>query len=589
MFSTRHGPRLRAHSRARKSKANPSRGVIKPLPDEISVDWLYKELVDSAPIGKSGAEDFRWEYLSSQLLSKLPMPGVSAQDRRDRAIEKMLETESMCQTLNEQGYTEKGFGYSAEWFNTVFTSAQAICANICGELSDYSLFEKSRFSAGASTSRKLRRGDPYFKYTSDSGNPLHVTPAAYPYGKALIMSTPGWADCGATIKVVPGNRVTTVPKKTDIDRTIAMEPDLNMALQLAVGSHLRWRLKKFGVDLDDQSFNQHLAFIGSRDGHLATIDLSSASDSISYRLVADLLPFDWYSLLDDLRSPSGELPDGKTIVWEKFSSMGNGFTFELETLLFYSLARAAVEHELSFCSGAWQAANPLASTISVYGDDIICHRAFADVVIRVLSSVGFKTNVEKTFSTGPFRESCGKHYYDGVDVTPFYVRSKLDTVQRVIWLLNSIRRWSYDRTFGLCDPQLWELWLSLRRKYVPDALTGGKDPADTSVLCSPGKPKKRLVALKCNATNLGKYQVLLRYFQGKRETIKDYKPWWARVGEADHFEYSSLDDALIDITDVRLQGSIEPQMIYSVKPSLFRLRPNRELWRPIPLFPKELW
>jgi len=91
---------------------------------------------------------------------------------------------------------------------------------------------------------------------------------------------------------------------------------------------MKKRLGLFGVNLRDQSVNQRYALLGSIDGSLATIDLSSASDTVSYALVMSLLPSGWFDLLDLFRSECVEVPGG-VIELEKFSSMGNAYTFEL--------------------------------------------------------------------------------------------------------------------------------------------------------------------------------------------------------------------------------------------------------------------
>ena len=200
-----------------------------------------------------------------------------------------------------------------------------------------------------------------------------------------------------------------------------------MYMQKAAGNFIRRRLRKrVGIDLNDQRVNQELARVAWGRG-LATIDLSSASDSISTQLVVRLLPVEWYAWLDGLRCKRILIDDHWHEV-EMFSSMGNGFTFELESLLFYALSVASVEakrgircklsHQRPTERDGWR-------TVSVYGDDIIVHRSMYPVLRTVLSYVGFIVNAKKSHTSGPIRESCGKHFYRGLDVTPFYVRRLL--------------------------------------------------------------------------------------------------------------------------------------------------------------------
>ena len=211
---------------------------------------------------------------------------------------------------------------------------------------------------------------------------------------------------GTLARVVPGNIFFTVPKNAETDRGACKEPDWNMFFQKGIGDYIRARLKRVGCDLDDQTLNQRLARAGSIDGSLATIDLSAASDSNSISLVERIVPFELYRVMDDLRSPVTMLPSGEYYTPNMFSSMGNGFTFELESLLFLSLTRAVTS------------LFRIPGRISVYGDDIIAPTKCIPVLLDLLGYCGHRPNTDKTFHTGFFRESCGKHYFHGNDVTP---------------------------------------------------------------------------------------------------------------------------------------------------------------------------
>jgi hypothetical protein len=109
-----------------------------------------------------------------------------------------------------------------------------------------------------------------------------------------------------------------------------------------------------------------------------------------------------------------------TVEYEKISSMGNGATFELETAIF------------------WAISSSVAGDSVVYGDDIIVPTEHAPEVIELLEFCGFKCNPKKTFVSGPFRESCGGHYFQGVDVTPPYFRKRLNSLHPVLTAANAI-------------------------------------------------------------------------------------------------------------------------------------------------------
>jgi hypothetical protein len=233
---------------------------------------------------------------------------------------------------------------------------------------------------------------------------------------------------------------------------------------------------KCGLDLDDQIPNQEMACRGSIDGSLATIDLSSASDTVARELVRFLLPHEWFERLDLCRSKVGLL-DGEWLRYEKFSSMGNGYTFELETLIFWSLAVSCVKLlEL----------DPF--EVRVYGDDIIVPSKAYDYLIEVLTFCGFTANSSKSFREGPFRESCGKDFYDGLEVRPFFQKESLDGVETLFRLANGIRRAANRRVHGLgCDAILRRPWLSVVKALPRTIAQNLKVPAhagDSDGLCS---------------------------------------------------------------------------------------------------------
>jgi hypothetical protein len=184
---------------------------------------------------------------------------------------------------------------------------------------------------------------------------------------------------GVQVEYVQYNKITCVPKNAKTDRTIAIEPTLNGFLQTGVDRFYKKRLRRIGVDLSSQALNKALARIGSLYGCYSTIDLSSASDSMSVQLIKELLPADWFSFLDAIRSPSYSLDNKTPVRYEKFCIMGNGFCFPLETLIF----RAAVEYVMSVCS-----IHPN-RTCAVYGDDIIVPYECALLLIEVLRDLGF--------------------------------------------------------------------------------------------------------------------------------------------------------------------------------------------------------
>lgn len=252
------------------------------------------------------------------------------------------------------------------------------------------------------------------------------------------------------IPIVRGNSFTTVPKDERGDRGICIEPHGNIIAQKAVGNYMKSRLKKKGWDLTKlPAKHADYAARGSVDNSLATIDLSSASDTISTQLVKELLPLDWFILLNRLRC-SETLVDGAWIRCEKFSSMGNGFTFELETVIFLSLC-----HAISAIHG-----DTKTDIISVFGDDIVVDTYLASLLVSLLNEVGFDVNQEKTFTQGHFRESCGADFFHGINVRPVFIKEKpFHEVEKRYTIANRVREISYNfGLFGYCDRSFRRCW-----------------------------------------------------------------------------------------------------------------------------------
>jgi hypothetical protein len=175
---------------------------------------------------------------------------------------------------------------------------------------------------------------------------------------------------------------------------------------------MRYRLREWGLRLNDQDYSVSAMERLARQRDCATIDLSAASDSVAFEVVQWLFPAEWVAVLNAIRSPMYTLDKGKTWTsYEKFSSMGNGTTFPLESALFYALAQACTQ----IAGGSKQ-------NIRVYGDDIVVEKRTAGLLIEALSFLGFRTNTDKTFVFGRFHECCGVDIYDNVDVRPVYLR-----------------------------------------------------------------------------------------------------------------------------------------------------------------------
>lgn len=367
----------------------------------------------------ASVELFRELYQVGSLLSKWTPPSKDEEAARfEAALLKLEETEQQCDEANARLF-ELEYRPIDESIRRVLLSAKAKIRRCLGAPNYAELLNSCSFGPGASVSLPRKRGDALFKFGLDRPTATHSLVAdGFAYG-LLKTEFPSWAQHVKTIDLTLGNQVTTVPKNRKTDRIIAIEPEINSFLQRGIGKMIRRRLTRVGVNLNNQDLNQILAFSGSLDGRLATIDLSSASDTISKELVDYLLPERWADLMNSIRSPVGVLRRNplsreRTWFWKKHSSMGNGYTFELESLIFWALAEAVIDES-----------SVSERRLGIYGDDIVLSVGAVPLLKSVFAYVGFTINERKSFDSGPFRESCGKHYFRGVDVTPIFVRKDL--------------------------------------------------------------------------------------------------------------------------------------------------------------------
>lgn len=313
------------------------------------------------------------------------------------------------------------------------------------------LFQEGDLGSGANL---LGNGGDF--YTKMFSSKLTVTSLAlYTSYRRSIANLPSWADAESNRlraqggpKVVEGNRTQCVPKNVDISRTICVEPTLNMWYQLGLGNIIRKRLKQvFGLDLSVQAdINRELARLGSIDtsqNSFSTLDLESASDSIALNMVNYAFPKWFAELLMFLRSPSTEIA-GERVSLKMVSTMGNGFTFPLQTLIFSAVVSACYQQAGIPCKRLTDA-NP---NWSVFGDDIIVVRKVYHRVVRLLSILGFVVNADKSFYEGPFRESCGNDFFKGHYVRPVYIR-RLNDLQDTYVAFNKLVRWSCQMGINL--------------------------------------------------------------------------------------------------------------------------------------------
>lgn len=317
----------------------------------------------------------------------------------------------------------------------------------------------SAWDIGPGASRGSKYNDWYTKLYASK-----LTGTSPVFYRMYQLSQDGWACKIAAIHQeaalgysrVKGSLASHVPKNYKTSRLICTEPTLNMMAQKAIGSYIEDRLlSEVGIDLSRQpSINRRLARAGSLYKNFCTIDLKSASDTISLTLCKAVLPDRFFRSLLLARSPVTRLPEmDKTVKLAMISSMGNGFTFPLQTMIFSAIVQAVYD-----MNGLRYRVRG-AKRFAVFGDDIICADGLYNEVVKALELCGFVVNLEKSFhgSDEHFRESCGGDYVNGYDVRGVYLKDLRENALRYS-AFNRIRGWGQRHSVSV-----FNMLLHLRR------------------------------------------------------------------------------------------------------------------------------
>ena len=270
-----------------------------------------------------------------------------------------------------------------------------------------------------------------------------------------------------------------VPKDWKKSRSICMEPIMYQWAQQGVRSWFEHHIEvspwlKNHIRIQDQGLNQRASRSGSVTGTLDTIDLSSASDSVSFALVRRIFPSWVLYHLETTRSKSVELPDGRCIEVCKYAPMGSALCFPVQStiyaaiILMVSIAEQYgrdwrvdgvlndidLDYAYTQCygRGANRFWKPAYEEFCCYGDDLVTDNAITSNVIEALSLLGFVVNEEKSFiGDHAYRESCGKHYVQGKDVTPLVCKIKwldqklgIEELASIIELANLSHDYGYE-------------------------------------------------------------------------------------------------------------------------------------------------
>jgi len=323
---------------------------------------------------------------------------------------------------------------------------------------------------------------PYNKYCWTNWSDL--LESEYPLADFGFHNFSSWAArCNGATPVEPiqsriarPSRLIAVPKTFAGPRLIAAEPSEHQWCQQNIWHYMCRRVHSTWllgfVDFRDQSRNQRLCLLGSRNNSLATVDLSAASDRVTCQAVGQFFRGN-PKLLSSLRacrtrSVSQNLVETlpETVELRKFSTMGSACTFPVETLLFLGIALAAVLTARQL-KPTLKNIMSLQEEVAVFGDDVVIPGDSRELFVDALEVLYFKVNDHKSFWTGKFRESCGVDAFDGINVTPVYWHRIYDggpeSLASVVecannyyskWLLNTSSYLASTLPVGLGVPQV---------------------------------------------------------------------------------------------------------------------------------------
>lgn len=326
--------------------------------------------------------------------------------------------------------------------NDVCFRARGIIDSILGEFSKFDVLERATFGKKSSVGIPMRKACEGSRYEAPiTGSREHIdwfqhmyscwNRPAYLYAcrRAEGRKAPLYREIDTLEAVL-------VDKTFKSKRLIMPNTTLGTLYSGGLGHLLADRLREFGYDIKHlQGVHGQLAKIGSITGTLVTADQSLASDNITTLLIERLFLREWADALKRGRIAKVSFY-GHTFESKTFASMGIGFTFPLQTLVFLGLLIAIRDH-LSLDEQ---------TVISVYGDDLIYDDRLHDLVMEIFPKLGLVINADKTFATGYFRESCGQDYFRGIDVRPFYL-AKVDGSSSV---KKNAEAYLYKTINGLC-------------------------------------------------------------------------------------------------------------------------------------------
>lgn len=263
------------------------------------------------------------------------------------------------------------------------------------------------------------------------------------------------------------NRIVFVPKNALSHRIISAEPVWLTWLQHAIQERLYDYVEKHPkmfTWFSNQETSREYALRGSRDGSYATIDYSSASDSVTTAMVDQLYCKTYiHEPLLITRSHVAELPSGEFCKLHKYAPMGSALCFPVMDIIILAVCEWSIRKALG------RPGKP--GDYCVYGDDAIIRKEAVDAFRHASLLLGLSVNTDKSYwkSTTPhfYRESCGIEAMDGTDVTPFRYSRK----QEPLIGMSPAQEGAIESVIALCNRAYADYGYSQLRSVAQEVVT----------------------------------------------------------------------------------------------------------------------
>jgi hypothetical protein len=137
--------------------------------------------------------------------------------------------------------------------------------------------------------------------------------------------------------------------------------------------------------------------------------------------------------------------------------MGSALCFPMEAMVFTTMIFVGIQRSLN-TPLTRKDVKRFSRSVRVYGDDLIVPVDHVLSVVQTLELFGARVGLDKSFWSGNFRESCGKEYFAGHDVSITRVRHMLPTqrqdamgVQSIVSFRNQLFMSGYWKTCRSLD------------------------------------------------------------------------------------------------------------------------------------------